>query len=130
MTAGLERMRRIGRQLVLLARMRNGDPLNLVGLGGSHFILTLDQAARIGTRRDVTKRDVLRQAPKEWNPVSDEHGDTSNHETINQPCPKESLNRDTAVHVQVVGAASSEARHDLCRVATHLLHPASASRGR
>ena len=95
-------------------------------LGGTHLILALNQAARIGPRHNVTKSDVLQQPPEERNPASNEHRDTSYDETINEPRVKESLNRDATVHVEVLRAASSEVGRDLGRRAAHLLHDASA----
>ncbi len=53
--------------------------------GGTHFVLGLNQAAWIGPGHDVTKSDVPRQASEEWNPVANQHGDTSDDKTLDEP---------------------------------------------
>ena len=74
----------------------------------------------------MTQSNVLRSAPEKRNPVSNEHGDTSYYETMNEPRPKKSLNRDAAIDVEVLRAASCEVRCDLGRRAAHLLHDGSS----
>jgi hypothetical protein len=53
--------------------------------GGTHLILGLNQAAGIGAGHDVTKSDVPRQASEERNPVANQHGDTSDDKTLDEP---------------------------------------------
>src|SRR5262245_59965554 len=92
------------------------------------LVLALDQAARIGPRRDVTKSNVLRQGREQRNTLADQHRNASDDETIDKPGPKESLNRDATVDVEVLGPARGKCGPDLRRGAAHLLHHASARR--
>ena len=55
----------------------------------------------------------MRQAAEERNAFSDEHGDTRDDEALNEARAQELLNRDSAVDVEVAGAAGGELRNDL-----------------
>jgi hypothetical protein len=72
---------------------------------------------------------IARQGAEERNSVSNEHRHASDDETLNEPRAQESLNRDPAVDVEVVGAAGSESRNDLSRRPCHLFNNASHGRG-
>ena len=72
---------------------------------------------------------IARQGAEERNSVSNEHGHTSDDETLNQACAQESLNRDPPVDVEVVGATGGEFGNNLSRRPGHLFHNASAHCG-
>src|SRR6202789_1541780 len=91
-----------------------------------HVILAADQATGIVTSHDVTEPNVMRQAAEERNPLSNEHRDTRDDETLNESRAQELLNRDSSVDVEVLSAAGGELRNDLSRRSGHLFDHASA----
>jgi hypothetical protein len=68
----------------------------------------------------MTEQNVMRQAAEERDTLSNEHRDTSDDEALNKPCAKESLNRDAAVYIEMLGTTGGKLRDDLIRRAGHL----------
>src|SRR5208282_3801417 len=94
-----------------------------------NLVLALNQAARIVLLLYVMQPHIARQGAEERKSVSTEHRHTSDHETLNQACAQESLNRDPSIAIDVAGATGREFRNDLSRRPGHLSHNASAHRG-
>ena len=64
------------------------------------------------TSRDVLKRNIMRQLPKQRNSVPNQYGDASNYETLNEPRLKKPLNGHATVDVNVSNASSVKQRND------------------
>jgi len=77
----------------------------------------------------VTQSDVVRQAPERRNPVSNEHRDASDDETVDEPGAEEPLNRDPPVHadVEVSGEALPADSRTVAAEDGPLLRPEGAS---
>jgi hypothetical protein len=95
---------------------------------GSHHVLALHKAARVLTRRHVREQDIVLQYAKEWNPRSNQHGDACDDEPLNEPSPKKPLNRNPAIYVDMLEAASGNLQHDLGRSTRHVLHDCTRRR--
>src|SRR5712691_5736535 len=78
-----------------------------------NLVLTLNQAARIVTRRYVAQPNVARQAAEKRNSISNEHWHSSDDEELNDPRAQEPLDGDAAVDVQVVDATSGKLGNNL-----------------
>src|SRR5580658_4328281 len=78
---------------------------------------------------DVMQLHVPRQGAKERNSLSDEHRYTSDNQSLHKPCAQKSLNRNSAVDIDVMDAVRSEFRNDLGRRTAHLLRIAAANSG-
>src|ERR1035438_6238715 len=102
--------------------MHSGPPLTFTRLSGGNHILTLDEAAGVLPRPDVSEDDVARYSAKERNTGADEHWNASDNEALNKPGLKKPLNSDPAVHVNVPNAASSKLQNDFGRSPSHALH--------
>lgn len=96
----------------------------------SDFVFALNQAARIGPCLEMTEPDVARERAEERDPLSDEHRDASNDETLNESGAQEALNGDPAVDVGMVRAGGGKFRNDVRGRSTHLFHPAAAHAGK
>src|SRR5262249_54557095 len=88
----------------------------------SNRILTLNEAAGVLSRRDVLEGDIALCNTKERDPGADEHGNACDNEALNEPGLKESLNCDSAIHVNMPDATSGKLRHDFSRIPRHMLH--------
>ena len=93
-----------------------------------NLVFALNQTTRIVLRRYVTKPHIAQQGAKERNSGSNEHGHTSDHQPLHQPCAQKSLNRDSSVDIDVVSFTSRECRNDLSWRPGHLFHHPSAHR--
>jgi len=62
----------------------------------------------------------VRQGAEEGDSVSDENGDASDDEALNESGAEESLDCDSAIDVEVVGAGGGELGNDFSRSAGHL----------
>ena len=82
-------------------------------------VLALNQGAGVGPGRHVLEKDIAGERPEQGNPLPDQHRHTGDDEPIHQGA-QESLDRDTAVDVQVSRAASAEVGNDVCRLAAHV----------
>src|ERR1035437_9829616 len=94
----------------------------LARLLGGKVIFALNQAARIMPRGYVTQSNVARQGAKKRNPVPNEDRHASDDKALNEPRAQESLNRDSAVYVDVAGTAGSKLRQNVSRRSSHLFH--------
>src|SRR5262245_5977871 len=94
--------------------------------GCSDFILALNEPAFEGLRRNVTKGDVPQQGAEEGNPTTDEHRDPRDDKTAYQAVSNEALDRDAAVHVDMLCSAGGQSRSDVGGRAAHLLDSTSA----
>src|SRR5690349_10447947 len=94
-----------------------------------NFILTLDETTLILTRRHVLKQNVAWQRSKQRDPAANKHRHASDNQSLNQPCPQESLNGDSPVDVHVAYAARLELGDDRGGFTRHALNHRS-SRGR
>jgi|SRR5258708_6024914 len=95
-------------------------------VSGDNLILALNQAARVVPGGYVAEPNVVRQGAEERDALSNEHGHSSNNETLNGPGAQEPLNGDAAVDVEVVDAPSGELRNDPSGRSAHLFHNATA----
>src|SRR5258708_23934158 len=95
-------------------------------MSGNNFILALDQAARILLRRDVTESRITRQAAEQRDPLTNEHWDSGDGETLNQAGAQKPLNGDSSVDVDVLDATGRELRNYFCRRPRHLFDDTAA----
>ena len=76
------------------------------------MVLALHQAARILPGRYVPEPNIARQAAEENNTVSKEHRHSRDDETLNESIAQESLNGNSSVDVDMLGAFRSEGGND------------------
>src|SRR5207344_1157761 len=95
-----------------------------------NLVLALDEAAGVLPCADVPQHDVARYTAKERNPCTNEHRNASDHKALDQPVLQKALNRDPAIHVNVLDAASRKLRQDFGRSPGHTLHGSPARGGR
>ena len=69
------------------------------------MIFTAHQAAGILLCRNMTEMNVVREGAEERDSLSDENRDASDDDTLNESAAQEALNCDSAIDVEVVGAA-------------------------
>src|ERR1700693_4112247 len=93
------------------------------------MVFAFYQSTRILLGGYVTQLDVVGQGAEQRDPVSNEHWNTGNGEVLNHAGAQEALNRNAAVNIEMMGAASGQFCHDLRRRSRHLFHYAFAHGG-
>src|SRR5258708_22530344 len=91
-------------------------------LSEDDFVLALNQAARILLRGHVAQAHIARQAAEQRDTFTNEHGHSSDGETLNQAGAEEGLNCDSSVDIDVLDATGSELRNNLRRRTGHLFN--------
>src|SRR6185437_7447711 len=89
-------------------------------------IFTLDHAARIGARLDMTETDVSRERAEKRDSIANEHRETTDDQALYESDTHKFLNRDPAVHVQTAGTGSGKLGDNLGGRPGHHLNDASA----
>src|SRR5688572_19104757 len=97
---------------------------------GGDVVLTLNQSAWIGSRRDVLKPDVGSQTTEQRDALPNEHRHSGDNETLNESRTQEPLDCDPTVHIEMMRAGVSESRRNVRRSPRHVLDNSSIGRGR
>jgi hypothetical protein len=87
-----------------------------------NFILALDETAGVLLGFNVPELYIARRGAKERDPRTDNHGDPSDSQALNEPSAQKRLNRKAAINVRMLKTATCKRCYDLLRSPDHFLH--------
>ena len=97
-------------------RTRYGDGLHSDG------VLALHKAACKLSCSDVSQENVMAERTEQWDSTPEQYRDTRDDEPLDESCCQESLNRDSAVDVEMLETSVREFLGYLDWFARHVLH--------
>ena len=82
-----------------------------------NFVFSLHQTTRIVTGHYVPEPNIVWQSSEKRNPLTNEHRNACDNESLNKSSSEKSLNSYSAIHVNMLDAASIKLRCNVRRFA-------------